>query len=215
PPGERAGVAACLTGLVRKELVRPHRSVFAEEEGFSFRHPLIRDAAYDALPKQVRGELHEGYADWLEQRPGEYEELVGYHLEQARSAGNRGVELAATIERASLLLLSDPAQTDRLLSEVEAAVPELEQIGDDRVLAVAWTLIGMRFGVWRGRFARGEEALGRALVHARRAGDRRQEAAILGNLCLAAAAGPTPVPDAVRRCEEIRDEARGDRLVEA
>ncbi len=33
-----------------------------------FRHLLIRDAAYEAMPKEVRARLHERYADWLERR---------------------------------------------------------------------------------------------------------------------------------------------------
>ena len=35
-------------------------------DAFTFRHILIRDAAYDALPKSERAELHERFADWLE-----------------------------------------------------------------------------------------------------------------------------------------------------
>jgi tetratricopeptide (TPR) repeat protein len=61
--------------------------VFATEDAFRFRHLLIRDAAYDSISKQVRAQLHEQYAGWLEgkalDRGGEHEELVGYHLEQA------------------------------------------------------------------------------------------------------------------------------------
>ena len=38
---------------------------FAGEDAFRFRHVLIRNAAYDGLPKQVRAELHERFADWL------------------------------------------------------------------------------------------------------------------------------------------------------
>ena len=72
-----AGVEACLRSLVRKDLVRP-----AGGDAFVFRHLLIRDAAYDALPKQVRSDLHEQLARWLD-HGGEEDELVGYHLEQA------------------------------------------------------------------------------------------------------------------------------------
>jgi predicted ATPase len=80
-------VGDALFSLVRKDLVRPHRAAFAGEDGFQFRHILFRDAAYEALPKSRRAELHERYADWLErvahERLLEYEELLGYHLEQA------------------------------------------------------------------------------------------------------------------------------------
>ena len=47
---------------------------------------LIRDAAYDALPKATRADLHERLASWLEQHGielVELDEILGYHLEQA------------------------------------------------------------------------------------------------------------------------------------
>ena len=75
-----------LAALVRKELIRPDRPQFAGEDGFRFRHLLIRDAAYEALPKATRAELHERLASWLEQHGSELvelDEIVGYHLEQA------------------------------------------------------------------------------------------------------------------------------------
>ena len=55
-----------LAALVRKELIRPDRPQLAGEDGFRFRHLLIRDAAYDALPKATRADLHERFAAWLE-----------------------------------------------------------------------------------------------------------------------------------------------------
>ena len=74
-----------LLSLVRKEVVRPDRSVIAGDDAFRFRHLLIRDTAYEALPKAVRAELHERFADWLEANVElvEQDEIVGYHLEQA------------------------------------------------------------------------------------------------------------------------------------
>ena len=74
-----------LAALVRHELIRPERPQFPGEDGFRFRHLLIRDAAYDALPKAVRAGLHRRLAHWLENKRTlvELDELVGYHLEQA------------------------------------------------------------------------------------------------------------------------------------
>jgi class 3 adenylate cyclase/tetratricopeptide (TPR) repeat protein len=303
-PHERVG--ECLDALVRKELIVPYRASFAGVVGFRFRHVLIREAAYEALPKQIRADLHERYAAWLEQVAGdrlpELDEVLGYHLEQAyrlrlevlrpddralalaaragarlgaagrralargdvpgavnlldraasilpeqarleyqlelgialgdagelaraervlsealEQAARRGdtrLELAATIERAALLVLSDPAGTDELLGEVEAAIPILEGLEDDRSLARAWWLLGRRQGLWKGQFARGEEALGRALAYALRAGDQRQEAEILGLLGFSALFGPTPVEAAIDRCREMLGRDRANRLVE-
>src|SRR5207253_2988022 len=75
-----------LAALVRKELIRPHPATFDGDDAFRFRHLLIRDAAYDGLPKATRAQLHERFADWLEQNASalaELDEIAGWHLEQA------------------------------------------------------------------------------------------------------------------------------------
>jgi class 3 adenylate cyclase/tetratricopeptide (TPR) repeat protein len=75
-----------LVALVRKELVRPDRPQLAGDDAYRFRHLLIRDAAYDALPKSARAELHERFAGWIVEHGTELvelDEIVGYHLEQA------------------------------------------------------------------------------------------------------------------------------------
>ena len=83
---EETQVTPRLAALVRKELIRPDRSQLAGEDGFRFRHLLIRDAAYDSLPKATRAELHERFATWLEEHGAELvelDEILGYHLERA------------------------------------------------------------------------------------------------------------------------------------
>ena len=75
-----------LITLVRKDLVRPEPPVIRDDEAYRFRHLLIRDTAYEALPKAIRAELHERFATWLEGHGAdlvELDEIVGYHLEQA------------------------------------------------------------------------------------------------------------------------------------
>jgi tetratricopeptide (TPR) repeat protein len=83
----RARVPNLLMSLVRKELIRPDRTTLPGEDAFVFRNLLIRDSAYEAIPKAQRAELHERFADWLERTGGdaiaEQEEIVAYHLEQA------------------------------------------------------------------------------------------------------------------------------------
>jgi class 3 adenylate cyclase/tetratricopeptide (TPR) repeat protein len=75
-----------LAALVRKELVRPDRPMLPSEDAYRFRHLLIRDAAYDALPKATRADMHRRFAGWIEghgQSLVELDEILGYHLEQA------------------------------------------------------------------------------------------------------------------------------------
>jgi class 3 adenylate cyclase/tetratricopeptide (TPR) repeat protein len=83
---EETQVTTRLAALVRHQLVRPDRTQLAGDDGYRFRHLLIRDAAYDALPKSVRADLHARFADWLDEHAHalvERDEIVGFHLEQA------------------------------------------------------------------------------------------------------------------------------------
>jgi class 3 adenylate cyclase/DNA-binding SARP family transcriptional activator len=104
PPDDRAAVSPTLLTLVRKELVRPERSPFVGDDGFRFRHALIRDAAYSAMPKRTRGHLHEQFAAWLQSHEGD-EELVGYHLERtSQYRAELGTPDEALSERAAAML---------------------------------------------------------------------------------------------------------------
>ncbi len=87
PSTGRSGVTRSLLALLRRELVAPEPSDLTVAEAYTFRHVLIRDAAYDALRKTDRAELHARFADWLERAAGdrlmEFEEILGYHLREA------------------------------------------------------------------------------------------------------------------------------------
>jgi class 3 adenylate cyclase len=103
PEALRPRVRPRLLALARKELIRPDRAEFAGEDAFRFRHLLIRDAAYHAMPKEQRAELHERFAGWLadaaRDRVSEYEEILGFHLEQAyRYRSELGMSDARTAE---------------------------------------------------------------------------------------------------------------------
>jgi class 3 adenylate cyclase/tetratricopeptide (TPR) repeat protein len=99
---ERDGVPGRLLTLTRKDLVRPDESLFRGDDAFRFAHALVRDAAYEGAPKELRADLHERYASWVEERASErlseLEEIVAYHLEQSfryrESLGEGAADLA-------------------------------------------------------------------------------------------------------------------------
>jgi predicted ATPase len=67
---EADGALSAMASLVRRQFVRAERSDLPGVEALAFRHLLIRDAAYDQIPKALRADLHERFADWLEERVG-------------------------------------------------------------------------------------------------------------------------------------------------
>jgi class 3 adenylate cyclase/tetratricopeptide (TPR) repeat protein len=309
PEEERGSMGTLLMTLVRKEFILPHSSIFPREDGFHFRHSLIRDAAYLGVPKEARAQLHERYAGWLEraagERASELDEILGYHLEQALrfrqevgpledsselasragerlgAAGRRAIvsrgdvsAAASLITRAvallpsehpsrrelltelgsALMMTGDFTRADLVLTEAQEAataagdrrleartriereffkafagsedaslsiaqvtadaIPVLEATEDDLGLARAWRLrseVELRAGRWGAR----AEALERALEHARLAGDLREEATLVALLAQAIYYGPTPVEEAIDRCEGFLTEATGERSLEA
>lgn len=91
---------AQLARLASKQMVRAHPASLAGGEAFRFRHILIREAAYDGLAKATRARLHERFAGWLERTAhelSEFDELAGWHLEQAVMYGQ---ELGRPVDRA-------------------------------------------------------------------------------------------------------------------
>ena len=150
---EETQVTTRLAALVRRQLVRPDRAQIAGDDGYRFRHLLIRDAAYDALPKAVRADLHARFADWLDEHGHslvERDEIVGYHLEQAaRYVGELGQPDADLAERAALRLAAAGRRaSDRLddraaLALLSRAVELLRPLRLDLALELeaAWHMV--------------------------------------------------------------------------
>ena len=88
PDQIRPEVDGHLVALDRKQFVHP-LTADADEAMFRFHHILVRDAAYQSLLKRARATLHERFVEWAEPvnrergRETEFEEILGYHLEQA------------------------------------------------------------------------------------------------------------------------------------
>jgi class 3 adenylate cyclase/tetratricopeptide (TPR) repeat protein len=176
-----ARVTSRLAALVRKEMITPAQPLLAGEEGFRFRHLLIRDAAYDAVPKAVRVDLHERFARWLQDRGAslvELDELLGYHLEQAHSYRAELGAPDATLAAAARSHLAEAGRRARWRGDHVADVSLLERAAalvppDEFDLAVEAHLVESLY--WGGNFA---DASDRASANAERAaaaGDRVAE----------------------------------------
>ena len=111
--GVREGIVPDLDVLASKQLVR---RLPEDEVLYRFGHQIIRDTAYGSLLKRIRATLHERFVTWAERinrergRELEFEEILGYHLEQAyRYRVDLGVidaEARAVAERAATKLSS-------------------------------------------------------------------------------------------------------------
>jgi class 3 adenylate cyclase/tetratricopeptide (TPR) repeat protein len=181
PECERLGEH--LGTLVRKELIRPDRSAIADDEAFRFRHILIRDAAYESLPKETRADLHERFAGWLDSTAGdrrlEYEEILAYHLERAyrfhvelgrldqgsKELGRRAAgHLAAAGRRASAK--SDVPAAQNLLGRAVELLSEDDHARLELLVLYGRTLIEV------GRLADADDALAEAGERAEELGER-------------------------------------------
>jgi tetratricopeptide (TPR) repeat protein len=90
----------------------------------------------------------------------------------------------------------------------------LEDAGDQAGLAKAWHLLSEVENT-EGKQGASIEALERALEHARRSGDAKLAANAAGYLGSRMFFGPTLPEDGIRRCEEFREEFKGNRDLEA
>jgi predicted ATPase/class 3 adenylate cyclase len=185
-----AALERSLAMLVRRDLIRPDRSLFAGDEAYRFRHLLIRDAAYRSLSKARRADLHERLAGWLERtavgRPLEHEEILGYHLEQAfrcrSDLASADDELKALGERASERL-GLAGQRALARSDLPAAIGLLERAaslaaGDGAARAELLPTLAAAL-IEAGRLADAERVLGTAALAAVEAGDERSAARVL------------------------------------
>ena len=87
PPDVSPRVPLELATLTHKHLVE--RVEEGEDGAHRFHHIMIRDTAYEGILKRARADLHERFVMWADgvnrDRGVEFEEILGYHLEQAWS----------------------------------------------------------------------------------------------------------------------------------
>lgn len=88
PEALRGSLGEHMATLTRKQFIRLSRAVESEPI-YRFSHQMVRDTVYSGLLKRTRATLHIGFVQWCDRinadrdRAREFEEILGYHLEQA------------------------------------------------------------------------------------------------------------------------------------
>jgi class 3 adenylate cyclase/tetratricopeptide (TPR) repeat protein len=183
PEPVRPLVGESLDSLETKELVRSTGDVFVGLPVYRFQHVLVRDVAYEGMLKRTRADLHASLVDWFEEvapdRLREFEEIRGYHLEQAyliftelggneertRDTGRRGAEHLSSAGRRALARGDMPAASN-LLHRAEALLPPGDPQRPRLLLEAGDALIEI------GNFTLADELLRKAEEEATTGGDR-------------------------------------------
>jgi DNA-binding SARP family transcriptional activator/tetratricopeptide (TPR) repeat protein len=136
---------------------------------------------------------------------GEPDESIAAHesaTEAARVTKDLATEVSARVELEHMRLPRTPGATaDALLDATNVAIPVLEAAGDHRRLGRALLFKGWVYGGRRGRHAERLDAAEQALPHYRQS--TWPVSTCVGEIANALYYGPTPVPEAVARCEEL------------
>jgi class 3 adenylate cyclase/tetratricopeptide (TPR) repeat protein len=138
-------------------------------------------------------------------------------LAEAAAAGDRRADrLSATLARLESAFIEmesrpSPDATARCDQLVKEAISQATPAEDEWALAIAWehaAYVHVQRGHYREMLAAAEQSL----AHSRRADNARAERLATGRLGAALEMGPTPAPEAIRRCERILAEARSDAI---
>ena len=121
------------------------------------------------------------------------ERSFGLAAEDAVAAGDERCAVRARLGLARIGFLSrGELQMDELTANVAGALPAFEAAGDDATVARLLAQLAEAYW-WRCQIVPMQDALERALAHARRAGDERLEASVAVQFGFAAIVGPLPV----------------------
>ncbi len=122
----------------------------------------------------------------------------------ATEIGDARLAVRARLATALALMWGEgPVPPDRMLRDVEDAVPVLERARDYGALAMAELV---RFhALDRSRLPSSEERLSLALDYARKANEREIEHRVMSWICITLPGGSVPVDDAIRQVQEIAE----------
>jgi class 3 adenylate cyclase/tetratricopeptide (TPR) repeat protein len=155
--------------LVRREFVRPARvSSMRDEEEFSFWHVLVRDVAYQQIPRAVRAGKHVRAAEWIEGasegRVADRAEILAHHYAQALELGRAAGESLDFGELEDRLVRFSVLAGDRAMQlEIGAAEAAYRRALAVRPEAAVLARLAEALGE-QGRLLEAEQAYGQALA---------------------------------------------------
>jgi class 3 adenylate cyclase/tetratricopeptide (TPR) repeat protein len=142
-------------------------------------------------------------------------QVVDEAAAEAEAAGSEELLAEAVLVRIFIRALATEAGWGpEILPEIDRRMSVLERAEQHSGLAKGWRLLGAVHGT-ACRFGEAADAVQQALLHARLAGDRRQELRNTSAYAQALLLGPTPVPEAIDECKRILERAGGDRATRA
>ena len=148
---------------------------------------------------------------------GEFPRAEALLDQVAAAAAGRGDERLAAHARVGRLRMEVGVASDldaaALQEETRRAIATFAEFEDQRGLAKAWGLLAA-LGFLRCRIAEAEAAAGQAMTHARLARDDPSESWARGLLAQSAFWGPVPAAEGIRRCQELLEQAAGNRRSE-
>jgi len=144
---ERRDIHEALIALRRRRLIMEKQdSVFPGEREYVFRHVLIREVAYDTLPRAKRGRAHSEVGAWIEMMRGpramEVSDVLAHHYVQAYKCLQqddvrlkaRDYSLAAARRALQNFAITQAKNHGRLAVDLSRETPELvealEALGD-------------------------------------------------------------------------------------
>src|SRR5258707_15183762 len=144
-----------LPALERRDLIRRETvSAIEGDQQFMFTHVLIRDVAYDLLPRAGRRERHEHFARFLEESTAEVGEAGAALARHWRDAGDPeralqffvaaaeqaergwGEDRAMTFYREALALAADGDMRRRLQQRLAVATRAYLHVDDAQILGL-------------------------------------------------------------------------------
>jgi class 3 adenylate cyclase/tetratricopeptide (TPR) repeat protein len=216
---ERDDRQRALAARAAQKLDVAGRRALAREDMSAAANLLRRAHTLLSEDESARVELAPDLATALTQT-GEFawaEIFLGEALETAERLGKSALAAEARLLQLTIQRFTgsgEPNWCDAVLREVDTVMPIFEEEHDNRRVAKAWRAAMDAYGISY-RFGDAAAAADRAVKHARLGGDERGAAAAAWAYAMAALTGPTPVDEAIARCEETLDTFAGNRKLAA